>query len=231
MRSGSTRPTDPRQSREALVKELASVWQYGITAAEPANLAHILEHPALHGVGPNKATRKLELVRLCELIATQDMPAGGDHELGKLADMVLALGNYRTIGRQDRYHAAVALVKEWNNIRKGDPEDRSYDDYWDNPVRKRVARQAMRVLLQYLDTYASPAAEPESEARAIPDGMLYKNKYVRTTKEGRQQVRYALQTNYQGRTLTRFVSQSEWETIGFFYDIKTRQRVDVVPVV
>lgn len=230
MSSASTSPADPRQSREALVKELASIWQHGVNAAEPAKLAQLLEHPALYGVGPNPATRKLELIRLCELITTQDMPAGGDHELAKLAVMVLALGSYRTSDRHNRYRAAVALVKEWNNVRKGDPEDLRQGKYWDNPVRKRTAPQAMRVLLQYLDTYIPPSMEPEPKTQ-IQDGRIYRTTYERTTKGGQKQVRYALRAAYQGRMLTRFVSSSEWETIGSFYDIKTHESVDMMPVI
>jgi hypothetical protein len=45
----------------------------------------------------------------------------------------------------------------------------------------------------------------------VPESDVQKTKYERTTKAGKTQVRYALRGNYQGRNLTKFVSQEAWD--------------------
>ena len=49
------------------------------------------------------------------------------------------------------------------------------------------------------------------ESVDVPDGDVSKTKYERTTKDGKVQVRYALRGSYQGRNLTKFVSQATWD--------------------
>lgn len=44
----------------------------------------------------------------------------------------------------------------------------------------------------------------------VPESDVSKTKYERTTKDGKTQVRYALRGSYQGRNLTKFVSQADW---------------------
>ena len=46
----------------------------------------------------------------------------------------------------------------------------------------------------------------------VPESDLSKVRYERTTKSGSKQVRYALRGKYQGRNLTKFVSQSTWDS-------------------
>jgi hypothetical protein len=61
---------------------------------------------------------------------------------------------------------------------------------------------------------------------------MFKTKYVRRTRDGRQQVRYAICTDYNGRRLTKFIGEAEWKSLDFhFYDIKSRQRVRAMPEV
>ncbi len=45
----------------------------------------------------------------------------------------------------------------------------------------------------------------------VPESDVKKTKYERTTKAGKVQVRYALRGSYQGRNLTKFVGQADWE--------------------
>lgn len=45
----------------------------------------------------------------------------------------------------------------------------------------------------------------------VPESDVTKTKYERTTKAGKPQVRYALRGSYQGRNLTKFVGQADWE--------------------
>lgn len=45
----------------------------------------------------------------------------------------------------------------------------------------------------------------------VPESDVKKTKYERTTKAGKTQVRYALRGNFEGRNLTKFVSQEAWE--------------------
>jgi hypothetical protein len=45
----------------------------------------------------------------------------------------------------------------------------------------------------------------------VPESDVKKTKYERTTKAGKVQVRYALRGSYEGRNLTKFVGQADWE--------------------
>jgi hypothetical protein len=45
----------------------------------------------------------------------------------------------------------------------------------------------------------------------VRQSEITKTKYERTTKAGKRQVRYALRGKYQGRNLTKFVGQADWE--------------------
>ncbi len=45
----------------------------------------------------------------------------------------------------------------------------------------------------------------------VPESDVSKTKYERTTKSGATQVRYALRGSYQGRNLTKFVGQADWD--------------------
>ena len=45
----------------------------------------------------------------------------------------------------------------------------------------------------------------------VPESDVKKTKYERTTKAGKTQIRYALRGSYQGRSLTKFVSQETWD--------------------
>jgi hypothetical protein len=47
----------------------------------------------------------------------------------------------------------------------------------------------------------------------VPETDITKTKYERETKEGKIQVRYALRGKYEGRNLTKFVSQADWDTM------------------
>jgi hypothetical protein len=44
----------------------------------------------------------------------------------------------------------------------------------------------------------------------VADGDVTRTKYERTTKDGKVQVRYALRGKYEGRNLTKFVSEVTW---------------------
>lgn len=45
----------------------------------------------------------------------------------------------------------------------------------------------------------------------VAEANVTKTKYERTTKEGKVQVRYALRGTYEGRNLTKFVGQADWD--------------------
>jgi hypothetical protein len=45
----------------------------------------------------------------------------------------------------------------------------------------------------------------------VPESDVSKTKYERTTKDGKVQVRYALRGKYEGRNLTKFVGQADWD--------------------
>jgi hypothetical protein len=45
----------------------------------------------------------------------------------------------------------------------------------------------------------------------VPESDVSKTKYERTTKEGKVQVRYALRGKFDGRNLTKFVGQVDWD--------------------
>lgn len=47
----------------------------------------------------------------------------------------------------------------------------------------------------------------------VPESAVTKTKYERTTKEGKVQVRYALRGKYDGRNLTKFVGQADWDAL------------------
>jgi hypothetical protein len=47
----------------------------------------------------------------------------------------------------------------------------------------------------------------------VPETDVSKTKYERTTKEGKVQVRYALRGKYDGRNLTKFVGQADWDKL------------------
>lgn len=47
----------------------------------------------------------------------------------------------------------------------------------------------------------------------VADGDVSRTKYERTTKDGKIQVRYALRGKYEGRNLTKFVSEASWNEI------------------
>ncbi len=47
----------------------------------------------------------------------------------------------------------------------------------------------------------------------VSDSDLKKTKYTRTTKSGSTQTRYAVRANYQGRNLTKFVSEATWQSM------------------
>ena len=46
---------------------------------------------------------------------------------------------------------------------------------------------------------------------SVPESDVSKTKYERTTKDGKVQVRYALRGKYDGRNLTKFVGQADWQ--------------------
>lgn len=48
---------------------------------------------------------------------------------------------------------------------------------------------------------------------SVPEAQLAKTKYERTNKNGTTTVRYALRGTYQGRKLTKFVSESDWRQL------------------
>jgi hypothetical protein len=50
------------------------------------------------------------------------------------------------------------------------------------------------------------------ESVDVPESDVSKTKYERTTKDGKVQVRYALRGSYEGRNLTKFVSQATWDS-------------------
>jgi len=45
----------------------------------------------------------------------------------------------------------------------------------------------------------------------VPESDVSKTKYERQTKDGKTQVRYALRGKYDGRNLTKFVGQADWD--------------------
>lgn len=46
---------------------------------------------------------------------------------------------------------------------------------------------------------------------SVPMSVVKKTMYKRTTAEGKEQVRYALRAKHNGVSLTKFVSQVDWE--------------------
>ena len=46
----------------------------------------------------------------------------------------------------------------------------------------------------------------------VPESDLTKVQYESTTKNGSKQVRYGLRGKYDGRNVTKFVSQATWES-------------------
>jgi hypothetical protein len=44
----------------------------------------------------------------------------------------------------------------------------------------------------------------------VSESDVSKTKYERTTKEGKVQVRYALRGKFEGRNLTKFVGEADW---------------------
>lgn len=47
----------------------------------------------------------------------------------------------------------------------------------------------------------------------VNESDVTKTKYERTTKEGKVQVRYALRGKYDGRNLTKFVGEADWQAM------------------
>lgn len=47
----------------------------------------------------------------------------------------------------------------------------------------------------------------------VNESDVSKTKYERTTKDGKVQVRYALRGKYDGRNLTKFVGQADWDAM------------------
>lgn len=47
----------------------------------------------------------------------------------------------------------------------------------------------------------------------VPESDVTKTKYERTTSAGKVQVRYALRGKYEGRNLTKFVGQVDWDAM------------------
>lgn len=47
----------------------------------------------------------------------------------------------------------------------------------------------------------------------VPESDIRRTKYTRTTKSGSTQTRYAVRANYQGRNLTKFVSEETWNSL------------------
>lgn len=48
---------------------------------------------------------------------------------------------------------------------------------------------------------------------SVPQEHIKKTMYKRTTKDGGTQIRYGLKASFNGATLTKFVSQKEWESL------------------
>jgi len=48
---------------------------------------------------------------------------------------------------------------------------------------------------------------------SVPESDVKKTKYTRKTKSGATQTRYALRASYQGRNLTKFVSEVDWKAL------------------
>jgi hypothetical protein len=51
------------------------------------------------------------------------------------------------------------------------------------------------------------------EKVGVPTSQITKTKFERTTKAGATQVRYALRAQHDGRRLTKFCSQADWEAL------------------
>ena len=48
---------------------------------------------------------------------------------------------------------------------------------------------------------------------SVPETQLRKTTYEQTNKNGSTTVRYALRGNYEGRNLTKFVSEADWRQL------------------
>jgi hypothetical protein len=48
----------------------------------------------------------------------------------------------------------------------------------------------------------------------VPDSQVKTQKYERTTKSGKKQVRYALKAEYNGQKLTKFVDEATYKKFG-----------------
>ena len=51
------------------------------------------------------------------------------------------------------------------------------------------------------------------EKVSVPVSQCQKTKYVRTTKDGSEQVRYAVKAEVDGSRLTKFVSKDDWDKL------------------
>jgi hypothetical protein len=47
----------------------------------------------------------------------------------------------------------------------------------------------------------------------VPQEQVKKTKFVRKTKEGKEQVRYALRAQYNGTTVTKFISKVDFDKL------------------
>lgn len=48
---------------------------------------------------------------------------------------------------------------------------------------------------------------------SVPEAQVRKTTYERTNKSGSTTVRYALRGSYEGRNLTKFVSEADWKQL------------------
>lgn len=51
------------------------------------------------------------------------------------------------------------------------------------------------------------------EKVSVPVSQVKKTKYVRTAKDGSEQVRYAVKAEVNGSSLTKFVSEETWRSL------------------
>ena len=189
---------------------------------EPA-LARLLD---LNVLGPPGTSLLVRAGKLPDVLS-EVLPRLGDGRTASAADVLLSVSpEHRGQSWKQRRHRAAYI---WN-------PDYGQVRYFDRPLKEIIQNFAGE--LAFYEKERSPRRADKNKAGRRPMSNSFsgismsKTKYERVTRAGKTQVRYALRANYQGRNLTKFISEAEWNALSQrFYDIETRQSVEAIPVV